>query len=293
MKRAIPLIAVGLLALGAASLVAADPPVCVSCHEETVAAMSGSPHLRPAAAGAARTGCEGCHGDGARHAEAGDPSLIRNPEETSEWNVACLGCHRKKMGEWVTSRHSDENVACTECHRVHQPRAQATAACRNCHQDVVARGQLTSHHPVREGAMSCASCHDLHSSNEAALRTKQRVNDLCYSCHQSHEGPFVFEHQPVQEDCRSCHDPHGTTADNLLVANQPALCLQCHDLHFHAGYVGSTTELEFGGQTRHSPYGTAGFNIGFTTKCTQCHSRIHGSDLPSSSFTAGGRGLTR
>jgi DmsE family decaheme c-type cytochrome len=289
------LVAVCLLVLAAPALSAADPPVCVSCHEETVVAMTGSPHLRTAPSGASlRAGtCEGCHGDGGNHAAKGDPSLIRNPEQATEWNAVCLGCHQRRLGTWAVSRHHEEDVACTDCHDVHEPRAKATAACRDCHQDVAVRAELPSHHPLREGAMSCASCHDLHSANEASLRTAQRVNDLCYSCHQAVEGPFVFEHQPVQEDCRSCHDPHGSFADGLLVANQPALCLQCHDIHFHAGYLASSTPLEFGGVERESPYGASGFNVGFTTKCTQCHSHIHGTDLPSNSFTSGGRGLTR
>lgn len=289
------LILVCVVALAALPLLAADPPVCASCHEETVAAMSGSPHLhvRPERVSGHVIGCEGCHGDGNAHAAEGDVSLIRNPEDALDWNGVCLECHRKKLGEWPASRHHAEDVACTDCHRVHEPRRAATAGCRSCHQDVVARMQMPSHHPVREGNMSCASCHDVHSNNEAALRTKQRVNDLCYSCHQAVEGPFVFEHQPVQEDCRSCHDPHGSVADGLLVANQPALCLQCHDIHFHAGYLASSTPLEFGGQVRNSPYGAEGFNVGFTTKCTQCHSHIHGTDLPSNSLTSGGRGLTR
>ncbi|MFZ2492576.1 MAG: DmsE family decaheme c-type cytochrome [Thermoanaerobaculia bacterium] len=293
MKRTV-LFLVCFLAFGAIPLLAADPPVCISCHDEVVATMSASPHMnaRRVPAGHA-TGCEGCHGSGAKHAAEGDPSLIRNPEQALDWNAVCLECHTKKLGEWATSRHQAEDVACTECHTVHKPGRKATAACNGCHQDVTARMQMPSRHPLREGAMTCASCHDVHSNNEAALKTKQRVNDLCYSCHQAQEGPFIFEHQPVQEDCRACHDPHGTPTDKLLIANEPALCLQCHDFHFHASYTASTTPLEFGGQTRISPYGAQSFNVGFTTKCTQCHSRIHGTDLPSNGLTHGGRGLTR
>jgi hypothetical protein len=31
----------------------------------------------------------------------------------------------------------------------------------------------------------------------------------------------------------------------------------------------------------------------FNTRCTSCHNRIHGSDLPSQGVTGGGRALTR
>ena len=36
-----------------------------------------------------------------------------------------------------------------------------------------------------------------------------------------------------------------------------------------------------------------GFKRSMLTKCTQCHARVHGSDLPSQTVPGGGRGLTR
>jgi DmsE family decaheme c-type cytochrome len=141
--------------------------------------------------------------------------------------------------------------------------------------------------------MTCSSCHDVHATTEAQLRTKQRVSDLCFECHQEKEGPFVFEHAPVQEDCRTCHTAHGSVANNLLTANEPMLCLQCHEFHFHAGYRAADEPVHIGNAMRQSPYGARSFNVGFTTKCTQCHSRVHGSDLPSQTVTGRGRGLTR
>ncbi len=83
-------------------------------------------------------------------------------------------------------------------------------------------------------------------------------------------------------------------ANNLLVANEPALCLQCHEFHFHAGYRGSAGhEQDVGGFVRTNPWGPTGMNRAFTTNCTQCHSRIHGSDLPSQGVPSSGRGLVR
>ena len=58
--------------------------------------------------------------------------------------------------------------------------------------------------------MSCSSCHNPHAAGESMLtNNNMRLNDLCYTCHQSQEGPFVFEHAPVVEDCGICHTPHG------------------------------------------------------------------------------------
>jgi hypothetical protein len=87
--------------------------------------------------------------------------------------------------------------------------------------------------------------------------------------------------------------PHGSVADNLLAANEPTICLQCHEFHFHAGYRASDDEeVDVGGIPRENPLGAQGFNRAMTTKCTQCHQRIHGSDLPSQTVAGGGRGLT-
>jgi hypothetical protein len=34
-------------------------------------------------------------------------------------------------------------------------------------------------------------------------------------------------------------------------------------------------------------------NVSFTTKCSQCHSQIHGTDLPSQALSSGGHGMVR
>ena len=110
-----------------------------------------------------------------------------------------------------------------------------------------------------------------------------RVNDACYDCHQDKEGPFVFEHAPVEESCANCHRPHGSAANNLLTLGEPALCLQCHEFHFHSGLLSPDGEVEVGGSERANPYGAESMNVAFSTKCTQCHSQVHGSNHPSGS----------
>ena len=99
--------------------------------------------------------------------------------------------------------------------------------------------------------------------------------------------------EPVVEDCIMCHSPHGSVADNLLIANEPMVCLQCHELHFHTGYEAADDEVDVGGTEYESPWGGDGFTRGFTTKCTECHSQIHDTDLPSQTVPGRGRGLTR
>ena len=267
---------------------------CLECHD---AAELGTHdvHLRiePFEVQGRTVGCEGCHGPGGLHAEAGDPELIRGlSADDGSVSDTCVACHGyKHFPEWRASTHAAEEVGCTSCHAIHQD-SSPESTCIACHAESVARFRLPSHHPVREGKMGCSSCHDVHAATEGLLKSRMRQNDLCFTCHQAKEGPFIFEHPPVQEDCQLCHEPHGSVANNLLTANEPTLCLQCHDFHFHAGYQSSEmAEVDVGGIEHENPLGPRSFNIAFTTSCTQCHNHIHGSDLPSQTVTSGGRGL--
>lgn len=272
---------------------------CAGCHEDTVEAMAGRVHARIKSfeVQGRPVGCEGCHGPGSAHAESTDPSMIRRfgPEQPAA--DTCIECHRAKgQSAWRASTHALEGIDCTSCHTIHgDPQVKADASCRTCHGDVEAMFQLPSHHPVREGKMTCASCHDVHGAEEGALKTHlQRKDELCFTCHQAQEGPFVFEHAPVEEDCSICHTPHGSVANNLLTVAEPALCLQCHEFHFHAGYDASVNaEVDVGGIERDNPWGPEGFRRAFATSCTQCHTRIHGTDLPSQSTPGRGEALLR
>jgi DmsE family decaheme c-type cytochrome len=149
--------------------------------------------------------------------------------------------------------------------------------------------------------MSCGDCHNPHGE----LNTHERTNDLCLDCHSRYQGPFVFGHAPVEEDCTICHDPHGSVANNLLVQNEPFLCLQCHEGHFHLlrkGFDPNTGTYNTRGKPidpdlnktlvdAANPHGAEGFQMSFGTKCTTCHQVVHGSDYPSQPLSAGG--LTR
>ena len=276
-----------------------DDETCLGCHEE-MALPRSQIHARIESfeVRGRAVGCEGCHGPGSLHSEETDPELIRGFAAGGLGDDACMSCHLAKgLAEWHASTHSIEGVGCSDCHTVHPAAADAAPAspfdaCRSCHADVLAQFELPSHHPVREGKMDCAGCHDVHSANERLLISDLRPNDTCFECHQNIEGPYIFEHEPVQEDCRTCHLPHGSVANTLLTMNQPALCLQCHEFHFHAAYRASEDhEVDIGGFERENPFGPRSYNIAVTTSCTQCHAKIHGSDLPSQSVPGQGRGL--
>jgi hypothetical protein len=87
-------------------------------------------------------------------------------------------------------------------------------------------------------------------------------------------------------------------ANNLLKQQEPFLCLQCHEGHFHDNRASSLTNVPppQGGtavSTDTIYASNYGFQKSFLTKCTQCHTMVHGSDLPAQSATGQGKSLTR
>jgi DmsE family decaheme c-type cytochrome len=136
----------------------------------------------------------------------------------------------------------------------------------------MAEQSMSSHHPIREGKMFCSDCHDSHGQHEKNLNAPT-VNMVCYKCHAEKQGPFVYEHPPVTENCLICHNPHGTVANNLL--RQPAtfLCLRCHQGHRTAPNFGPHTGAGLVDVGKSHALQRA-----FYSDCTQCHSQIHGSD---------------
>lgn len=289
-------LATSLLALlWGSGTVAAEAVDCAGCHAEVAKATTNQIHMRikPFEVKGHAVGCEGCHGNGQAHADSGDKTKIRRLGGDKASDKACLECHALKgFPAWNASTHAAEDVHCTTCHSIHKP-SRPGETCAKCHGEERAQFELPSHHPLREGKMTCTSCHEPHAATEAQLKTKQRLNDLCTKCHQAQEGPFVFEHEPVMESCATCHVPHGSVAGRLLTANEPMLCLQCHEFHFHTSYKATDGVQVIGGIPRQSPNGPEGMNMAFSTKCTQCHPKVHGSDLPSQGISSNGKSLTR
>ncbi len=140
---------------------------------------------------------------------------------------------------------------CTNCHtimkavsrKIQMKTAFEPDTCFQCHKDRRAQMFRSSHMPMREGKMVCSDCHNPHGSVTEALLKKDSINDICYTCHAEKRGPFLFEHEPVRENCLNCHDPHGTVNEYSLKLSRPRLCFECHQMG-HGSVRGS--------QTRHS-----------------------------------------
>jgi len=279
--------------------------VCVTCHaeqgksfEHTIMGNAMMAHPKTAQE---KLGCEGCHGPGKAHVDAGggkDTIPVRFTKDSTtpveDRNAACLSCHNKSNQMfWTGSAHESRAMACVDCHQVHygsvaeryvamqnlpskesrygQPLTEHVGTkktqpelCLQCHQMRRAQLQRSSHMPYREGKVTCTSCHNPHGSPNPAQLLQATVNENCYSCHTERRGPFLWEHPPVMENCANCHDPHGSSNPELLKVRMPRVCDSCHDSSRHPTQAQSLSSIK-------------NFNRG----CTNCHSQIHGSNHPS------------
>jgi DmsE family decaheme c-type cytochrome len=292
---------------------------CLACHQNIGKAFETSIHGRIKAFEVVdgRTGCSTCHGDGTAHMEAGgDPEAIagRGDDALRETvSDVCTACHSTGAQHyWEGSTHQMSGVGCTDCHQPHALPGETPREpemCWSCHPETQVEFQYPSHHPLREGRMTCSSCHTPHGGSANLLAHEERRSELCLTCHTHLAGPFIFEHEPVSEGCDVCHMPHGSVANNLLAQNEPFLCLQCHEMHFHAG-LEAEEELTVAVPRYDptfdpdnprftyedgvpNPWGTSSYRRAFTTKCTQCHTKVHGTDLPSQTVSGFGNGLMR
>ena len=271
-----------------------DATDCKACHEPSVTRMEQTKH------GTLPESCATCHDrdkamqhgkDRADGKETPGPSV--KALKASEINATCMGCHEKKrQASWAGGVHDRRQVACINCHSVHSfksTKAQLKTAsdsetCFGCHKTQRAQSNRQSHHPVKEGKMGCASCHDPHDGSRPNMLLADSTNELCYKCHAEKRGPFLFEHAPVKEDCATCHQPHGSNHKRMLSQKLPNLCWNCHlsgSGHFGSGDNFST---EQGARVvpPGAPSGYPTVNSRFVEKsCKNCHINLHGSNSPS------------
>ncbi len=263
---------------------------CTRCHDESeeypVLSIGKTKH--GTIADKRTPTCTNCHGESETHANK-PPDVKERPKVERSFgkksttpaiaqNQTCLTCHQGgKRIHWAGSMHASRDTTCTACHQVHtaqdkvRDKVAQSEVCFACHKDKRAEINRPSRHPILEGKVACSDCHNPHGSAGRANMVRDNVNDTCYACHMEKRGPFVRNHQPVQEDCSICHNPHGTTTPNLLKARAPFLCQQCHEPTGHRAVPGA---FATGG-----PTGTVAANL-LARGCVNCHTNIHGTNNP-------------
>ncbi len=213
-------------------------------------------------------------------------------------NKTCFECHTNISRVFPMSRHAQIQIAggkagevygCESCHGpgslhvaagggrgkfITNP-GQNPQACYDCHLQTQAEFSLPHHHPVPEGRMNCAQCHDPHGHDilkpASAGLAMARVNETCVSCHREQGRVHVFEHEAMREGCVSCHNPHGGPHPKMLVERDNNLCLKCHAQIPVPGTAGVQI---FIGKRDH----TANLRLGGCWS-SGCHAAVHGSQV--------------
>ncbi len=208
---------------------------CAQCHSDQTDHFKSASHAKLAIADPklGDTGCEACHGPGSLHVKAGGGR--NNIVNPRKSPEACFACHLEKRGEF----------------------------------------SLPHTHPVLAGKVSCVDCHDVHSGNaiKGTGASLESMNDTCTNCHISQKGPFVFEHGAVKEGCVSCHSPHGSVNQKMLVARDANLCLRCHlETQIAAGQINANA-INHGGTSHNSRL------MSGTCWTAGCHEAVHGSNV--------------
>jgi len=248
-----------------------------SVHGDQISGETGLPLVN----------CESCHGPGSlaveHAAETGKcafETLIPLEELPAQaQSMLCLKCHSAAstpiLHNWMASTHADNDVSCFDCHQLHKgpqqkvDRHEQEQTCFGCHQETRMQFAQFSHHPLHQKVV-CSDCHNTHGGTQENSLLGSTTRETCTRCHMEYQGPFVYEHADITEDCINCHQAHGSPNEPLLQVSQPFLCLQCH-----AGHLGGEGGLD-----------NSSTKQAFYNRCTDCHSAIHGTDIPS----AHGRG---
>ena len=220
-----------------------NSPTCYTCHkaifEET--SWQHSP--------AANLLCETCH--------QRDPKHGRISVTIGKDAELCYRCHLVKGKAWGKMAHVHQPVGfgvCSICHNPHgdSNRYQLWAdgkaeLCVSCHVDkeILLENNpdgITGHGIIKGGG--CLACHDPHATENPFMLHKP-VNELCTGCHNSLAGvtkghpvgghPVKGPRNPLAPErdfnCASCHNPHGSKYQYLLVGDILGghVCSRCHN----------------------------------------------------------------
>ncbi|MFZ0825787.1 MAG: cytochrome c3 family protein [Verrucomicrobiia bacterium] len=223
---------------------------CEQCHEEIYRGFQTADHSRLIAEGtnSINVGCESCHGPCSLHSDSGGET--------------------KPPFSFSAGRPQPASAALL----AGVPPARTTeTVCYQCHNDVRGQFQLPSHHPVPEGRMSCTVCHSPHKGSVLAGGGTALLSqdENCLSCHPAQRGPYVFEHQAMEEGCTTCHTAHGSVNAKMLTVRDSNLCLKCH--FQQQVQNGTTINILIGGSDH-----TIRLQQG-TCWSAGCHEAVHGS----------------
>jgi predicted CXXCH cytochrome family protein len=214
------------------------------------------------------------------------------PGATFAGSKSCEQCHEEITKKFKTADHARlmakgdnaQDIGCESCHgpgSIHiQTGGQARTiinprrdpeTCYQCHLEKRASFSTAYHHPLEDGKVSCADCHNPHEGRaiKGGGTSEAAANEVCFKCHTEQRGPFVFPHEAMREGCTTCHNPHGSVNQKMLLSRNTDLCYKCH----------FQQQLGAAGSIYHADNNHSGDIIQGTCWSGGCHEKIHGSNV--------------
>ena len=164
-----------------------DDAKCIDCHDRDHGhrPWPGFKKRSPAAtaARAATAGQDAC-----RQRRRSTKILNRNRSHpTRPARCAPPATIATKHALWDGSQHDQRTIGCLNCHSVHSPKGEPqlkakdeSTLCASCHRTIVHKQLRFNHMPVREGKMTCSSCHNVHgTSNVKLLKAGTTIDESC------------------------------------------------------------------------------------------------------------------
>jgi len=194
--------------------------------------------------------CDGCH----------SVNYNITTETVTEWNVGCERCHGPgsehirvpwKQGSIVNPARLDfvrANDVCIQCHSQLRPLSNPIHGIYYDWAVGYQPGDRLSDY-VRLEDHQLGVNNFFYWPDGSAHKNREQGNDFVTS--------VMYVHGVT---CFSCHDPHGSENDNLLIKPGSAMCLECHGPRSPNGPRGETLEAH-----THHPPGSPG------SDCIACH----------------------
>ena len=223
------------------------------------------PPVIPGASFVGNPACAECHGNIARNFPGSAHARIHLDPGHGPGQTGCESCHGPGSLHIAGGGGRGKHIL----NPGKDPRQ-----CLECHRQTEAEFQLPQHHPVMEGKLNCAQCHDPHGSDilkRGGGLMMARVNESCGQCHREQTRLFAFEHPALREGCTTCHNPHGSIHSKLLTQADLNLCLRCHAQVQGASVARGSIYI---GNVDHTAYVRMG-----TCWSSGCHTAIHGSNV--------------
>jgi len=190
-------------------------PRCLECHATYFESAPPPPNRYSKAGFVVGITCEKCHGPGREHAQressrvsGSSDSAILNPAKFSRdrqmdlcaWCHAGAGVGIAKAFTYLPGEPLDKYL------ELPQPDPKAEVDVHGSQVELLEKSRC-----FRSSAMTCLTCHDVHTSQHDLAAFSQR----CLSCHKPETAMFPKVNHRVGSDCIGCHMPKQPT--NLIV----------------------------------------------------------------------------